>query len=166
MEVTRGTAPPYIVVTSTKTLSANNTSAIVPIFRVTGAVQVWALYGVVTTTLGTNVTAASWRFHDQSTQTVITASSGTTLSNGTVGSILAKTTGTGSALDFQDASARRLKESSSNHTLFQDFMLLQKTGANTDVEFLYTTTETPTSGAIKFYLRYTSITDGSSVAAV
>src|SRR3990167_7222633 len=62
------------------TLVGNNETVVVPIFTLTGSVMLTRLCGVVTTDLGANHTAASWRLNDQTSQVYLTAVGGTTLS--------------------------------------------------------------------------------------
>src|ERR1017187_7034430 len=80
-----------LLVSTSKTLSANNTTAHVPIFSLTGDIDLIDLYGVVTTTLGANQTAAGFRLNDQTAQVDITLSTGTTISAAPAGSIMART---------------------------------------------------------------------------
>lgn len=154
-------------VTSSKTLSANNTTAAVPIFTVTGTVEIQALYGVVTTALGSNVTAAAWRLNDQTAQVDLTASSGTTLSSLGVGSWFYKRGLAATALTSVNNSAGRANESTAtNLDNFSPVLLTKKTGATTQVEFVYTTTNTPTSGAVTFFAKWRPLSaDGNLVGA-
>lgn len=139
------------VVTDTQTLSANNTTAAVPIFGLTGTINIINLYGVVTTPLGSNVTAAAWRLNDQSAQTDITLGTGTTISSAGVGSFIAKLAISTSALTFRNTTAGWVSDGTTNiaHTIIG-----KKLGAATNIEFVYTTTNTPTSGVIQFFAQY------------
>ena len=58
-----------IMITNSKTFTTTGTVA-VPVFHVTGSVEVRGLWGIVTTALG-NHTAAAFRLNDQGAQTVI-----------------------------------------------------------------------------------------------
>jgi len=148
------------------TLTGSNATVAVPIFRITGTVHVVMLAGVVTTVLGSNNTAAHWRLNDQTAQPVITAAAGTTLSAAGVGSSLYKIVSAGSALTLLTSAAGRFQETSSSHMDFQEFTLVEKSGANTDIEFVYTTTNTPTSGAIQFFCRYIPVSATGAVTAL
>jgi hypothetical protein len=148
---------------TSKTLVGNNATVAVPIFRITGAVKVLGLWGVVTTVLGANNTAAFWRLNDQTAQSNITLATGTTLSAAPAGSTILKITTAGSALTLLNASAGRFQETAANHPELQQFALLKKPGANTDIEFVYTTTDAPTSGAIQFFLRWIPLSADATV---
>lgn len=152
---------------STKTLSANNTTASVPIFTLTGQVLVNAIWGVVTTVLGANNTAAYWRLNDQTAQSDITLATGTTLSALPVGSMIVKKGLAAAALAALSASQERVSEPTTLETMyFSPFAIMQKTGGiTTDIEFTYTTTDTPTSGGINFFVAWVPITPGSQLTA-
>ncbi len=149
---------------TSKTLSANNTSANPPIFRVTGSIWVLKLYGVVTTVLGSNNTAASFRLNDQTAQIALTAAAGTTLSAAPVGSMILKDSLAATALTLKSSAAGAVDEpAAANQPLFQEFAITKKTGANTDIEFRYTTTNTPTSGVIQFFLEWVPLSADGAV---
>lgn len=142
--------------TTTKTLVANNTTANVPIFRITGSVEVVALYGIVTTTIGTNHTGAFFRLNDQSAQTNITLSTvGVTLSNFAVGGFVGKTALAATLATIKNANVGQFYEgATAGVPLLSPFQITKKLAANTDIEYTYTTTETPTTGAIQFFLEW------------
>jgi|SRR5665213_2124451 len=154
--------------TDTQTLVGNNTTVTVPIFGITGTVLVNALYGVVTTVLGANNTAAYFRLNDAAAQSSITASSGTALSAAAVGSMLVKKDLASAALTLLTSAQERVSEPTTLETLyFSPFLVQQKTaGVATNIEFVYTTTDTPTSGVIQFYLGWIPLTSTSSVASL
>jgi len=100
------------------TFSADNTTAAVPVFRVSGSVQVLGLYGVVTTDIGVNHTAAYWRLNDQTAQVNITLNTGTTLSAVKVGSVIVKKGLAGAALTLLDNAAGRVSEPTTLETMY------------------------------------------------
>src|ERR1700734_3419110 len=148
-----------LVISNRKTLTGNNTTVAIPIFHVTGSVQVIGLWGVVTTALGANNTAAYWRLNDQTAQVNITLNTGTTLSGAAIGGTIVKKGLAAAALTFLDSAAGRISEPTTLETpYFSPFVAVQKTGGiQTDIEFVYTTTDTPTSGTITFYAQYLPI---------
>src|SRR3990167_10379103 len=77
-------------VSKSLTINASNTTVNPPIFTLTGAVMLTRLWGVVTTDLGSNHTAAAWRLNDQTAQVYLTAVGGTTLSSIKAGSVIVK----------------------------------------------------------------------------
>lgn len=154
-----------IVISNSKTLAGNNTTVAVPIFHVTGTVQVIGIWGVVTTVLGANNTAAYWRLNDQTAQVSITLSTGTTLTGAVAGCTIVKKGLAAAALTLLDAAAGRVSEPTTLETsYFSPFVAMQKTGGvQTDIEFVYTTTDTPTSGVITFYVQYLPVGSGSKL---
>lgn len=152
-----------VTLSNSKTLTGSNTTVAVPLFHVTGTVHVLALWGNITTALGSNNTAAYWRLNDQTTQSDITLSTGTTLSSAGAGSIIVKKDLAGAALTLLNNSQERVSEPTTLETLyFSPFVAVQKVGSvTTDIEFVYTTTETPTSGVINFNVLYYPLGSGS-----
>lgn len=155
-----------IVTTDTQTLIGNNTTTTVPLFRITGTIEVRGLWGIVTTDLGANNTAAYWRLNDQTAQVNITLNTGTTLSAVKAGSTFVKKGLAAAALVLLDNAAGRVSEPTTlETTYFSPFVAMKKTAANTDIEFVYTTTDTPTSGVIQFFLRWLPLTADANVVA-
>lgn len=155
-------------VSSSKTLTANNTTATVPIFKVTGVVDVLNIYGIVTTDLGSNHTAAYLRLNDQTAQVNITLNTGVTLSSAKAGSIILKKGLATAALVKVDAVAGAVTEPTTLETIIESpIILAEKTGAvETDIEYVYTTNQTPTTGAIQFFAEYLPLSAGASLTAL
>lgn len=144
-------------ITTNQTLSANNTTAAVPIFRITGSIEALRLYGIVTTALGSNITAAYWRTNDQTAQVNVSLNTGTTLSAFTAGSFINRSSVAGVALTGDDAAAAKVRDpvAATAPAVCMPFAVVQKTAAvQTDIEFVYTTTNTPTTGVIQWFLEY------------
>ena len=162
-------SPPSQIRKANKSLTtnANNTTSVNPLFRITGVVRVIKLYGIVTTVLGTNHTAAHWRFNDQTAQPVITLVTGTTLSSAPAGSMITKFGLVGAALTLASAAAGVVSEPTTLETLeWSEFTLTAKAAANSDLEYVYTTSETPTSGVIQFFLEYEPISATGAVTVL
>lgn len=165
-----GAVAPNIATQTSKiqTLSGNNTTVSTPLFRVTGTVNVDSLFGIVTTVLGSNVTAAFWRFNDQTAQVAISLATGTALSAAPVGSLLIRRSVVSVALVLSTAAAGAVTDpvAATAPDVFMPFVLTQKTGGiNSDVEFTYTTTNTPTSGVIQHFIEWRPMSaDGNLVA--
>lgn len=156
-----------VVSQNSKTLSANNTTANIPVFGITGTVNVVSLYGVVTTDLGANNTAAYWRLNDQTAQVNITLNTGTTLSAIKAGSAIVKKGLAAAALVKLDNAAGVVSEPTTLETAyFSPFVVTKKTAAATNIEFVYTTTDTPTSGVIQFFCVWLPISADASVTAL
>lgn len=155
------------VVSRKSTLSGNNTTVVTPVFSITGTVNVVALYGVVTTDLGANNTAAYWRLNDQTAQPAITLATGTTISAVKAGSTIVKKGLAAAALTLLDNSAGRVSEPTTlETTFFSPFVAMKKTAAETDIEFVYTTTDTPTTGVIQFFAVWLPVSANGAVTAL
>lgn len=149
------------------TTSANNTTSTNALFRITGTVRIIRLYGVVTTVLSSNHTAAYWRQNDQTAQVNITLNTGTTLSSAPVGSFIAKTGLAASALVLKSSAAGAILEPSAAEELtFSECILTQKNGANTDIEYVYSTTNTPASGVIQFFIEYEPLSADGAITVL
>lgn len=156
-------------VTKTQTLSGNNTTVATPLFRVTGSVKVVGIYGVVTTALGSNITAAYLRLNDQTAQVAISLATGVTLSSFAIGSLITRKSIVSVALTGDNASAAKVTDpvAATAPDVLMPFAVTQKTGGvQTDIEFVYTTTNTPTSGVIKWYARWMPLSEGATLVAV
>lgn len=152
-----------ITSTKTQTLSGSNTTVVTPLFRITGIVEVRALYGVVTTLIGANHTAGLYRLNDQTAQVSITAT-GATLSGLAVGTTFVKKGLAAAALTLLDNVAGRVSEPTTLETgYFSPFVVMKKTAANTDIEYSYATTDTPTSGAIQHFLRWVPLSIDANI---
>jgi len=150
-----------------QTLAGSNTTVATPIFRLTGAVQVNALWAEVTTDLGSNNTAAYWRLNDQTAQSDITLNTGTTISAAKTGSVIVKKGLAGAALTLLSNSQERVSEPTTLETpYFSPFVVVKKTAAQTDIEFVYTTTNTPTTGVLVHYARWIPLTSDGTLTVV
>ena len=153
----------------TQTLSGNNATVATPLFRITGTVQVTQLYAVVTTVLGSNVTAAHWRSNDQTATLPISAAAGTTLSSLPVGSVLTRHSLVSVALKADSSAAAKVIDpvAATAPAVHMPFCVVQKTaGVNTDIEFVYTTTNTPTSGVIQHFVEWQPLSEGSFLSVI
>lgn len=151
----------------TQTLVGSNATIVVPIFGITGSIQVTALWGIITTTLGANHTAAYWRLNDQTSQVSITASSGTTLSAKTAGSAIVKKGLVAAALVLLDNTNGVVSEPTTLETeYFSPFVFVKKTAAATNIEYVYTTTDTPTSGVIQFFVKWLPVSLDANVSSL
>lgn len=156
-----------VVTRNSKTLVGNNATVVVPIFGITGTVQFLSIYGVVTTVLGANNTAAAWRLNDQTAQVDITLSTGTALSGVAAGSVIVKKGLAAAALTLLNNSAGRVSEPTTLETpYFSPFVVTKKTAAATNIEFVYTTTDTPTSGVIQFFVTWLPVSQDAAVKAL
>lgn len=153
---------------NSKTLSANNTTANVQLFRVTGNVRILKLYGIVTTVIGANHTGAYFRTNDQTAQLDLTLSAvGVALSAAAVGTMIARTALAATLATVKTAAAGRLTEPASAGILVNaEFEVTAKGSANTDIEYTYTTTDAPTSGVIQFFVEYEPLSADGAITVL
>lgn len=154
---------------TSQTLSGSNTTVATPLFRVTGTVYFYSIQGLITTALGSNITAAHWRTNDQTATLPITAAAGTTLSSFVAGSNITRTSLVSVALVGNNASAAKVIDpvAATAPDVYMPFLVVQKTGGvNTDIEFVYTTNQTPTSGVILHTIGWLPISSDGGVTVL
>jgi hypothetical protein len=156
-----------LVVSKAVTFTANGTVAKI-LFHVTGTVLVNALYGIVTTDIGSNHTAAHWRINDQTITTqVISAAAGTTVSSLKAGTMLSRTSLVSVALVASTAATGLVTDpvAATSVGFFMPFTVTQKTGSiQTDIEYVYTTNNT-SLGAMTFYCGFVPLSPTGDVVA-
>jgi len=162
-----GSASASLISQTTLTTNGNNTTVNPPIFTIVGSVEITRLWGVVTTALGSNQTAAYWRLNDQTAQVNITLNTGTAISSAAAGSVIAKAGLAAAALVLINNSAGRVNEPTTlETTYFSPFVATKKTAATTQIEFVYSTTNTPTTGAIQFFCEWRPLSSDGNVVGV
>lgn len=150
---------------TSQTLTGSNATVTTGIFTITGTVEIRAIGAVVTTTIGANHTAGFYKLNDQTAQVNITAS-GATLSGLAVGTTIAKKGLAAAAITLLDNAAGRVSEPTTlETTYFSPFIIMKKTGALTQIEYSYATTDTPTSGALQHFVRWLPISDDANLVA-
>jgi hypothetical protein len=141
-------------------------TVVVPIFTLTGTVLVNALYGIVTTDLGSNHTAASWRINDQGAQVYLTASAGTTLSSDKAGSLIIKDGLVAAAVkEIVNTDGAILEPTTLQTMIFSPIILVKKTAALTQIEYRYITNNT-SLGAITFYCGFIPLSEDGNLTVV
>lgn len=154
-----------LLLTNRKTLTVGATTGSEGIYRVTGSVLVMSIWGVVVTAR-TTCTAAHFRLNDQTAQPAITLAAGITLSALAAGTVFAKTALAAAALTLMSNAAGVIVEpATAGIPVPSPFVLVKKTGANTDIEFRYTSVEAA-NGVFKFYCEYRPLTDDGALVAL
>lgn len=147
------------------TFTANGTVAKI-LFHVTGVVEIGALYGIVTTAIGSNHTAAHWRINDQTiTSQVISLATGTTISSLPAGTILTRKSLLSVALIASTAATGLVVDpvAATVPSFFMPFLVVQKTASvQTNIEYVYTTNNT-SLGAMTFYVKYRPLSDNGKI---
>jgi len=153
-----------VITSTTQSLIVNNTTGSNTIFTIAGSVEIRGLWGVVTTVLSSNITAAFWRLNDATNTPAVTLATGTTLSSAAVGSVITKSGLAAAALTFINSSQSRVTEPTTlETTYFSPFIATALPGVTTNLEFRYTTTNTPATGAIQFFVRWLPLSADANV---
>lgn len=155
------------VLSNSITLNANNTSANVNVFQLTGSVEIMRIYGALTdTTTLTNCTGAYFDLYDSTAAVAITKNDGV-LSGMAVGTFFLKNANTATTMAVADNSAGAVTEPATLGKAFYPFIVTQKTGANTYIRFNYTTTDAPANATATIYVEYREPPDsGGTLTAV
>lgn len=148
---------------TTQSLTGNNATVAVPLFTYTGMIECTGLWGMVLTTLGANLTNCFWRVNDQSTQTALTLATTGTLSNLALGGQISKVALAATVLRSKVGTSAGINEITASLPVLSPFILCAKNGALSQIEFVYTTTDTPTTGTIQFFLRWMPLSADGSV---
>jgi hypothetical protein len=113
---------------------------------------VWVLgiWGEVTTTISAAHTLGHLRLNDQTATIDMTVSAGgLNLSGLAVGTMFYKEGLAAAALSLQDNAVGAFEESATaGVSTMSDFVVTKKTGAVTTIDYVYTTTDAPSTGAI------------------
>lgn len=152
-------------ITKTITLSANNTSANVNCFQLTGVCSVIALHAEITsvTTLN-NCTSVYFDLWDGTTSTAITKTTGAAISGFGVGSFLIKDSNNASAITTIQNNQARITEAASGNRVELEFVAIQKAATNTYIRFNYTTTDAPINAQLEVHVTYKDIDSGTITA--
>lgn len=147
------------------TLNANNTSAIINLFKIIGTVEIIDAYGEISR-VGTcnNLTNCFFDLSD-GTNTVNITADGATLSGATVGTMVFKTLDSSNAATVVFSDECRLTEADTSKKTHHPFIVTQKNGADTFIRCHYTTTDAPIDLDIDFYIVYQSKNGGYAEAA-
>lgn len=150
--------------TAVTTLSANNTTASVVMFTLTGSVILHRLWGVVTTVIGANHTAGHCRLNDQTATVDISSSTGITLSGLAVGTLITRNSAAAAALALDSNAVGAITDTTASQEYFTPIALIKKTGAVTTLDYRYSTTDAPTSGAITWYAEWEPLSADGNLA--
>lgn len=151
--------------TKTITLSANNTSASVNVFQLTGSVLVKGIHGeVILVTTLTNLTNAYFDLWDGTNSVPLTKITGASMSGFGVGSFFLKDADVSSSLSTIQNDQCRIKEGATGNKALQEFIATQKISTNTYIRFNYTTTDAPINAELKIDVKWADIDNGVIVA--
>jgi hypothetical protein len=154
-----------VVSQDSQTFVGSNATVNVPIFGFTGSIEIRGLWGIVTTVLGANHTASSWRINDQTAQIYLTAVGGVDISAYPVGSLISKVGLVAAALTAKKADVGFILEPTTleTHNFSPIIVGAKSTLLTSTIEYHYATTDTPTSGAMQFFLRWLPLSADATV---
>ena len=157
-----------LMVQKTLTLTGSGTTVATPVFTVVGTVELLKIWGIVKVVFGANHTDAHLRINDQSaTDQVLSKSTTLSLNGISVGASIIKNGLAGAVLQYKTADVGSILEPAiANEKSFSPVIIQQITaGIQTDIEYVYTTSDTPTSGAMQFFAGYLPLSEGAYMAA-
>ncbi len=158
-----------LVAKKTIVFTGDGATIATPIFKITGIVEVLKLWGVVITQFGASHTDAHFRINDQTAYDVVISKS-TTLDLGSIspGASIIKNGLAAAVLQYKTSDAGSMLEPAVvQQQIFSPFVVVQKTGdIETDIEYVYTTADTPTSGSMEFFAGFLPISEGADLAAI
>ena len=153
-------------VTKTITLNANNTTANVNVFQLTGATKIVLLHGeVLTKTTLTNCTKVYFDLWDGTNSVHITKITGADMSGYNVGAFFIKDADVLTALTILNNDQARIKEAATGNKVNTEFIAVQKTATNTYLRFNYTTTDAPIDATVKIDCHWSDIDSGIIIPA-
>jgi len=148
------------------TLSANNTTASVNIFQLTGSVKIKKLFAFITTkTTLANLTVGSFDLYDSTAVVQLTKADGV-LSGCAIGTLVAKIDDNAVTWGINNNVTGCVMENAAYQDLFSMCTVTQKTAANTYVRFTYTTTDAPIAATMTVYCEYIPLEPNSTLVAV
>lgn len=156
-----------LLVTKSYTFSSTGT-LVVPIFTITGTIIINALYGIVTTVLAANHRVGAFRINDQTAQVSLTNATGPTMDTAPVGSLVIADVLAATAASYKSSAAGAvLQPATAGINPFSGSIIVQKTGSiQTDIEYRFTSSTNPTTGAMKFYCGFVPLSDDGNITAV
>jgi len=145
------------------TLDANNETKYYNLFKVTGAVKINHMCGEVTTALSSNITDLGVDLWSANATSNVSSFS-LDVSAAPDGSLMCRNNTSGNALSYFEADQPRVGDLEYTDTL--EFMLVAEPDTDNYMRFGYTTTDTPSSGAINFRVDWEPISDNGFLVHV
>ena len=154
-------------ITKEITLDGSNESKSHNLFLVTGVVLIRRIWGIVTEALGVNHTDAHLRLNDGAGTTPLTKTTTTVLSAIPIGSWVKRDAIMTEPLIALSPVTCDAAERTGLSVSYPDrcpIRVIAKNGASTYLEYRYTTTDTPTSGKIRWYCEYEPLSDDGGLS--
>jgi hypothetical protein len=142
------------------TLAGSGATEILDLFKINGAVKIKELSGIVTSAATlTNMTDCHFNVNDAAADYPITKTTTCTMSTAIVGSIVTKLDTAAAVAYFKDGTTGGVIEAGQAQFPYE-FVVIKKSGAETVIQFIYTTTDSPIAATMDFYVKYEKIADG------
>ena len=151
------------------TFVGSGATVAVPLFHITGVVEIRGIWGIVTTALGVNHTDAHLRVNDQTaTDQVLSKSTTLNLSGISAGAAIIKDGLAAAVLTYKTSDAGSILEPAvADQKNLSPVIIVQKTGdIQTDIEYVYTTSDTPTTGAMDFFVKWLPLSEDGKVESI
>lgn len=157
-----------LVATKTLTFTGSSATVATPIFTITGTIELLKIWGVVTVVFGANHTDAHMRINDQSnTDQVLSKTTTLDLNAISVGASIIKNGLAAAVLQYKTADVGSILEPAvANEKNFSPVIIQQITaGIQTDIEYVYTTSDIPTSGAMQFFAGWLPLSENGRLSS-
>jgi len=157
-----------LVATKTLTFTGDSATVATPIFTITGVIELLKIWGVALVDFGTNHTDAHLRINDQTaTDVVLSKTTTLDLSAISAGATIIKNGLAAATLSYKTAdAASALEPAVADEKNWTPAIIVQKTGGiQTDIEYVYTTSDSPTSGSMQFFAGWLPLSVGASLTA-
>lgn len=136
------------------------------LFQIYGTVEIEYIHGHVMTQLGADIDNVYFDVYDGTNSVPLTKTTDLDLDAAPVGSLLHKTADADEVLTYEQSDQVRLYEDDTKFGVDRTFVLNAKNGVNNYVRMTYTTTDTPTSGAIHWHIEWRPMSDDGYVKAI
>lgn len=141
-------------------LNANNTTAIINVFKLNKNIEIRELYCQISEGTIVNLTNLRFDLWDGTLSVPITATGLANLSGAEVGTFVVKDSGAAEIITVLLNNQARAFESISAKDTYQSFFVNQKFNVDTFIRLHYTTTETPINSKMRVIIQYNKTDSG------
>ena len=145
------------------TLVADNTTASVNLFEITGSVMINYIYGTVETVLSSDIDDVNLNLYDGTNTVQVTKSTTLDIDAAPVGSFLHKIADADENIGYLASDQVRIYEDDTKFGVDRQVIVNAKNGATTYLRFTYTTTDSPASGVIDWHIHWQPLSDDGYV---
>jgi len=149
------------VISNDITINADNASANVECFQITGSIEIYRIYGTIKTkTTLANCTAVYFDLFPTGWAAVAISKNNGVLSGLAVWAFFTKEAVATTTITIIDNALAVVTEPVTDKKQFTPFIVTQKTGVDTFIRFNYTTTDTPADAVFGIYVEYRKPPEG------